>query len=231
MDYWAFLRGQLAENAPGKLADRMFALLQEAIVTGKLAPGTKITTSALAQKLGISMTPIRDALSRLEETGLIVLQQNRGAYVSQFSEKDVEDLFYYRSVLERLAAQQAGERMTDEQHKALGLLAADVEEKMFLAGDDFMRSKEIAAADLAFHCYLVECSGNPLLIQRYRAILPKIRYIRQFIERTPVSATTFVEEHYLICLVLRTKTPEFIANVIDHHMHNHTITKAADHLK
>lgn len=138
--------------------DQAYNFILEGILSGEFAPGMRVPTESVAETLGISRMPVRDALRRLEGDGAVTIFANRGASVAEFSPEEVVELIEMRAVLEALAARLALDRMT----------AADMEElehlksRMDRAAGDLL--KWISAHD-DFHNYLTSLSGKPMLIQ------------------------------------------------------------------
>ena len=96
------------------LRDVVFNTLRDAILTGKLQPGERLMENQLAEKLGVSRTPIREALRMLKLENLVELTPRKGAQVLDMSEKDIVNVLEIREVLEGLAAQLACKKMTSE---------------------------------------------------------------------------------------------------------------------
>ena len=87
------------------LRDIVFQTLRNAIITGELQPGERLMETQLGEKLGVSRTPIREAIRKLELEGLVVMVPRKGAQVAQFTEKDIQDVLEVRAALEALAVQ------------------------------------------------------------------------------------------------------------------------------
>ena len=149
---------QMNEYLP--LRDVVFNTLRQAILKGELKPGERLMEIALAQKLGVSRTPIREALRKLELEGLVVMIPRRGAQVANITEKDLNDVLEVRVALESMAIQKACSRITEE-----GLESLDAAEKKFertIAEGDLV---SLAEADEAFHEIIYQASGNLRLNQ------------------------------------------------------------------
>ena len=101
------------------LRDVVFNTLREAILRGDLEPGERLMEIALANRLGVSRTPIREAIRKLELEGLVVMIPRRGAQVASITKKDLQDVLEVRSSLEVLATELACERITPEQLDSL----------------------------------------------------------------------------------------------------------------
>ena len=91
------------EQMPRTLASFAFERIRDAIIIGELRPETKINQAALADQLGVSLVPIREALQKLEAEGLVQIKPRRGAFVSPISRKELEDLYAVRELLEGMA--------------------------------------------------------------------------------------------------------------------------------
>ena len=97
------------------LRDVVFNTLRKAILKGELKPGERLMEIALAEKLGVSRTPVREAMRKLELEGLVVMIPRRGAQVANITEKDLNDVLEVRMALENLSIENACARMTEEQ--------------------------------------------------------------------------------------------------------------------
>ena len=124
------------------LRDVVFKTLRQAILRGELKPGERLMEIKLANKLGVSRTPIREAIRKLELEGLVLMIPRRGAEVAEITEKSLNDVLEVRKALEELAVQLACERMDEEGLEALKKAAKEFEES--LGSEDVTR---IAEAD------------------------------------------------------------------------------------
>lgn len=140
------------------LRQQIARILQEAIFAGQLKPGQLLRELALAKQLGVSQATIREALSHLEQLGLVSKTVHRGTTVTNLSAREVRERLTVRMVLEELAAVEAAVRMTYEDFQTLDELAGrierSIEEHLYF---------ETSQADIAFHCYIWERSGNSIL--------------------------------------------------------------------
>ena len=151
---------QLNENEFLPLRDVAFHTLRQAILTGKLKPGERLMEVRLAETLGVSRTPVREAIHKLELEGLVTMVPRRGAEVAQITEKSMNDVLEVRRALDALCAELACERITQEGLAALKQ-ACDYFEQC-VAGKDILK---IAQADVALHDIIVQATGNQRLIQ------------------------------------------------------------------
>lgn len=141
------------------LADHAYELLRREIITCALAPGTEISEQDLAQRLSMSKTPVREALSRLIQDGLAEIFPRRGYRVTPVTVKDVNDLFVIRSNLEGLAAELAVKRASDDDIERIAKLAAGVP----YSRDQHVTVAAFIEANDRFHIALAEASGVPRL--------------------------------------------------------------------
>jgi len=142
------------------LRDVVFNTLRQAILRGELKPGERLMEIQLANKLGVSRTPVREALHKLEQEGLVLTIPRKGAEVADISEKSLHDVLEVRRALEALAIQLACDKMTVVQIQELADAAQAFRDT--LGSDDITR---IAEADVAFHDVIHLATGNQRLIQ------------------------------------------------------------------
>ena len=141
------------------LRDVVFNTLRQAILRGELKPGERLMEIQLANKLGVSRTPIREAIRKLELEGLVLMIPRRGAEVAQITEKSLRDVLEVRQALEELAVKLACLRMTPEGVTELKKAAAEFERVL---GDEDITV--VAGADVAFHDVIYLATDNERLI-------------------------------------------------------------------
>ena len=161
------------------LRDVVFNTLRTAILRGELKPGERLMEIQLANKLGVSRTPIREAIRKLELEGLVLMIPRKGAEVAQITEKNMQDVLEVRKALEELSVQLACERITPEQVEEMKMAAEDFR-KVLKSGD----VTKIAEADVKFHDIIFAATNNQRLItllnnlreQMYRF---RVEYLKQ----------------------------------------------------
>ena len=121
---------ELNMNAYLPLRDVVFNTLREAILKGELKPGERLMELQLAERMGVSRTPIREAIRMLEQEGLAVTIPRKGAEVARMTEKDMEDVLEIRAALDELAVQLACDEITEEQVKNLKVAMRGFEESI-----------------------------------------------------------------------------------------------------
>ena len=157
------------------LREIVYEELKLLILTGKISPGMRLMEEELAEDMGVSRTPIREAIRKLEKEGLITIEPCRGAYVSQISTKDMVEILEVRQNMEGLAAELAAQRMSEEDKEKLRNIAKAYEEAV-AAGD----MAEMIRCDTAFHHIIVEATQNKILIQmveQLQEMVLRFRYI------------------------------------------------------
>ena len=142
------------------LRDVVFNTLRRAILRGELKPGERLMEIQLANKLGVSRTPIREAIRKLELEGLVLMIPRRGAEVAEITEKNLRDVLEVRCALKELAVQLACDRMDVEGLVRLKEAAEKFRE--VLDSDDIT---QIAQADVLFHDVIYTATDNKRLIQ------------------------------------------------------------------
>ncbi|MFC0431557.1 GntR family transcriptional regulator [Kutzneria buriramensis] len=153
------------------LAGQAVAVLRELVLTGEIAAGERVNEVGVAQRLGISRGPLREAIRHLASEGLLVLTPNRGAHVPVTDNDGVRALFELRSALESAAARLAAERRTDADLAAMKEASAASREA-FATGEFPYR------LDLAFHRTLLDAARSPLVAEQVRLAQQRVILLR-----------------------------------------------------
>ncbi len=182
---------QMNEFLP--LRDVVFNTLRQAILTGELKPGERLMEIHLANKLGVSRTPIREAIRKLELEGLVTMIPRRGAEVARITEKSMNDVLEVRRALDALCAELACERITGEEteqlHRACEAFEAAVKTRDL---------KRIARADVQLHDIIVQATGNQRLVQLVNNLSEQMyRYRFEYIKDAS-QHQRLIEEHRII---------------------------------
>lgn len=201
------------------LRDVVFNTLRQAILRGELKPGTRLMEISLANKLGVSRTPIREAIRKLENEGLVLMTPRKGAEVAEITEKSMLDVLEIRKALEELTTGLACDRITPEQIERLKEAETYFEE--MLDGRDIT---VIAEADVKFHDIIFEATDNKRLInllnnlreQMYRF---RIEYLKG-LEYYP----KLKEEHNMLIRAIENGDKETAKQVIGSHIDNQVLT-------
>lgn len=208
-----FLHLDMDESLP--LRDVVCNTLRRAILLGELKPGERLMEIHLADRLGVSRTPIREAIRRLELEGLVTMVPRKGAEVAQITEKSMKDVLEVRRALDALCAELACDRITAEELESLRLACENFETAVRTAG-----AKEIAHADVTLHDIIVRATGNQLLIQLVNNLSEQMyRYRFEYIKDTS-QHETLVDEHRIIYQSILNKDKQTAAEAAKTHIDN-----------
>ncbi|WP_035797152.1 GntR family transcriptional regulator [Butyrivibrio sp. MB2005] len=194
------------------LRGRVFNRIRDDILNGKYSDGEELKEVAIGKELGVSRTPVREALRQLELEGLVQIIPNKGAYVVGISIEDIHDIYMIRSKLEGLCARWACDNITDEQMEEL-------EEIVYLA--DFHESKghqeQLAELDNRFHTILYESCNSKMLEHLLKDYHQYVWRIRQ----KTLSGSRGKDcnnEHRAIMEAIRDKNPDKAEEFANRHM-------------
>ena len=176
------------------LRDVVFNTLRQAILRGELKPGERLMEIQLANKLGVSRTPIREAIRKLELEGLVLMIPRKGAEVAQITEKSLRDVLEVRRALEELAVELACDRMTEQ--GLADLEQAEEEFEKVLTNDDIT---VVAAADVAFHDAIYQATNNQKLILLLNKLREQMyRYRVEYLKRKECHPQLLAEHRNII---------------------------------
>lgn len=208
----------LNTNAYLPLRDVVFHTLREAILKGELKPGERLMELQLASKLGVSRTPIREAIRMLELEGLAVTKPRKGAEVARMTEKDMEDVLKIRKALDELAVGLACDNITEEELKQMYVALKNFEESA-RSGD----VKQIAQADVEFHDSIYQSADNPKLVTMLNNLREQMyRYRVEYLKNESIYPR-LIEEHQGIYDGLKRKDKEAVVEIVSHHVENQEI--------
>ena len=186
------------------------------IIEGVLAPGTRINETHLGQTLGVSRTPLREALKFLASEGLIELVAARGAIVKKFSAKDVRDMLDVLGVLEGYAARLACRLATDGEIADLRRIHDRM--RALYAADDRL---EYFKLNQQIHAAFLRLSGNAALEAAHAAIQSRLKRIRYIGNREPQQWAAAMAEHEAMIRLLEARDGDALAAIVAQHM-DHT---------
>ena len=197
------------------LRDVLFNTLRQAILKGELKPGERLMEIALAEKLGVSRTPIREAMRKLELEGLVVMIPRRGAQVANITEKDLNDVLEVRIALENVAIEKACTRMSKEDMGRLWLAAKEFERTM--AEGNLVR---LAEADVAFHEIIYRASDNKRLNQVLNNLREQIYRYRVEYLKEEETRNVLVKEHEELTKAIRQRDVKKAQEISFRHIEN-----------
>ena len=179
------------------LRDVVFNTLRQAILKGELAPGERLMEIQLAEKLGVSRTPIREAIRKLELEGLVLMSPRKGAEVAKISEKSLRDVLEVRRSLEELAIELACQRMTEEE-----LAQLEQAQAAFSSAISRGVAMPIAETDEHYHDIIYQGTYNDKLVQMLNNLREQMyRYRLEYIKDEDKRQVLLVEhEHILAAL-------------------------------
>ena len=197
------------------LRDVVFNTLRQAILKGELKPGERLMEIALAQKLGVSRTPIREAMRKLELEGLVVMIPRRGAQVANITEKDLNDVLEVRIALENMATEKACTRMPEEEMGKLWLAAKEFER--MISDGNLVR---LAEADVAFHEIIYRASDNKRLNQVLNNLREQMYRYRVEYLKEEETRNLLVKEHEELTRAIRARDVAKAQEISFQHLEN-----------
>ncbi len=197
---------------PHSVREAAYAHLRGAILAGSLLPGTRISEPGLAQELGVSRTPVREALQRLSQEGLVELLPNRGARVRVLSANEVREVYDVRALLEGEAAALAACNATPAELDNLERLLKALDA---LPKDDYNQQMQV---DFDFHTALVEAAHNKTLARIYADLRSSLTLIRSF-QPTLSQHPKTRRQHQAILSALKAHNPEQAAEAARVHVY------------
>jgi DNA-binding GntR family transcriptional regulator len=206
-------RGLPRREVPsGFRVEEAYRHLKTLIMSAELPPGATVNEQALAEALGISRTPVREAIRKLEQEGLVMRYPNRGALVTQLSMKDVIEIWQIREILEPAACRLAASRIDPA---ALADVETVVRRLRDGAGQDYETHHR---SDVALHRLIVESAGNAILRQLVEMLNERIVQVR--IVNSPARFQKSVAEHLEIIAALRAGDAGEAADAMRRHLAN-----------
>ena len=201
-------RGQLVQNASVAATE----LIRQAILDGRLEPGSRLKEEELARELGISRTPVREALLVLQAEGLIETTPNRGAVVVTHDADDLIDLYQLRALLEGYAARQAAATVSDEE---IGLLRKSC--------DRFDRNpgsalREVVRENMLFHQTIHDLAGSVRLAALVRQVIELPLVYRSYVWYSPDQKRISAHYHRQITNALSVRDAERAELVMREHV-------------
>lgn len=197
------------------LREIVFESLREAIIQGRLKPGERLMEIQLAEEMGVSRTPVREAIRKLELEGFVVMIPRKGAYVASISVKDIVDVFEVRAALEGLAAGLAAERATAEELEEMERAVHHIHEVS--NGRDL---GTLVEKDTVFHELIYKASRNQRLVQIVTHLKEQIQRFRTTSLAVPGRGKHAVEEHKGIVEAISERNVELAASLAREHIEN-----------
>jgi DNA-binding GntR family transcriptional regulator len=197
------------------LREIVFETLREAIINTVLKPGERLMEIQLAEEMGVSRTPVREAIRKLELEGFVVMVPRKGAYVAGISIKDIADVFEIRAAMEGLAAGLAAERITEEELEQLERILVKIGE--CVQNNDLEKLIEV---DTEFHDTLYKACRNERLVQIVSNLREQIQRARTASLSTPGRSKYALEEHKKIVEAVSERNVELAQLLAREHIEN-----------
>lgn len=189
------------------------ARLQDAILSGRMAPGERIVEAEIARQMGVSRAPVREAARRLESLGLLISRPRHGFAVRTITVQQVDDLYQVRIHLELMSAALACRNASDEE-------LANVNRKVdeMVAQADVLDQGARVALDLAFHCYICELSRNEYLYRLFDNMQTEVRMFLALSEDSYGDRHALAETHRPIAQALMARDVPAAQNALRYHL-------------
>lgn len=197
------------------LREIVLEALKEAIVNGILKPGERLMEQQVAEELGVSRTPVREAIRKLELEGFVIIIPRKGAYVSDISLKDIAQVFEVRAAMESLAAGLAAQRISDEQIESLERKLVEVKKAA-----DSSDLNLIIQVDTEFHEIIYNASRNDRLVQILSNLGEQIQRYRSASLAHPGRLKNTVEEHQKLVDAITQRNVNLAQRLAKEHIEN-----------
>lgn len=201
-----------ASPPPGTAAQHALEELRRSIVAGDLRPGQRVGQEEIAERLGVSLAPVREALAALEQEGQLTYRPRRGYFVTELRLEDLREIYALRTLLEDRAARRAAPLLDDDARERIELAAREVVEAA-AAGD--------VAAELAanrrFHFALLDAPGQSHTLRLIRQLWDSTETYRALYYNSPRERTEAVRAHERIVAALRDGDPDRLVTELDAH--------------
>ena len=196
-----------------RTADKLISDIRNEVSSGILKPGDQLEVTALAERFGVSRTPIREAIRTLVESGVLETRQRKGSFVRVLSAKQLLDLFQVAAELEGMACRLAALSLTKENVEEIESGLAKCTQAA-----EFQNNVEYAMANLDFHTAIHNASGNDWLIEQLRQLKINLNYYRTMPYEIRGRLKKSTDEHKIICDAILSGDGEHACNLMRDHM-------------
>ena len=199
-----------------RAVDKAYAVLRDGVASGRFPAGNRITEQEVALAAGVSRTPVREALRRLHQEGVVVFTPNQGAVVTEWSREDIDEIFELRALLESYGAARAARLATAEQ----------IAELLALAEQQCVESRErrpgyldrIGEINSRFHHRLQAAAASPRLTRMLTVLLEVPLVVKTFRKYTPEHLERSAAHHVEIVRAISARDPDWAASVMRSHI-------------
>lgn len=208
----------MEEYQDQSLRGKVFQRLREDILSGVYQENDELREVSIGEELGVSRTPVREALRQLELEGLVTIVPNKGAYVKGITKKDVHDIYKIRSLLEGLCAKWATEHITDQQIEELEEIVLLSEFHLKKQGQG--KAKQVSDLDGKFHKVLYEASNSRILEHVLSDFHKYVKMARTMSVGAKERAEKSIDEHRAILEAIRKKDANLAEQLANQHIMN-----------
>lgn len=191
------------------LREKILETIRDAIMSGALKPGEKVAEPELAERFGISRTPIREAFRQLESEGYLTVIPRKGAVVTSFSQQDVEEFYAIKSILEGYAARRACEKLTDREMDRLETINAKL--KLMAEEGDVSHFFKVHND---FHDLFIKAADNEKLTELINSLVSRFKRLRVASLSLPGRMAISVQEHEKIIEAFRKRNGELAERLV-----------------
>ena len=196
-----------------RTADKLISDIRKEVSSGILKPGDQLEVNALAERFGVSRTPIREAIRTLVESGVLETRPRKGSFVRVLSAKQLLDLFQVAAELEGMACRLAALSLTKENVEAIERGLAKC-----IQAAEVQNNAEYAMANLDFHTAIHNASGNDWLIEQLRQLQINLNSYRTMPYEIRGRLNKSTDEHKIICDAILSGDGEHACNLMRDHM-------------
>jgi len=197
----------------GPILPKVLDVLRNAIVQGDLEPGERLNESSIASKLGISRSPVREAIKVLESENLAQTFSRRGAFVKDLTVREIEDFYMVLRVINSPAIRIAAEKMNSKKEKGLKALMDQIGRSY--EADDIQKNRLLARR---FHRFIIEATENDLLLKIYDSLRVQEERFRYYaLKAGPDDIAEAHAEHFAIAEALLARDPDRAESITNHH--------------
>jgi DNA-binding GntR family transcriptional regulator len=209
------MKNTLETLSSGSLGDKVFEILEQQILNGTYAAGDQLVESKISAELGVSRTPVREALRQLELDNLVTTIQNKGTFVVGISTDDIKDIYTIRIAIEGICAMWAAERITPEQARELENL---VELQEFYSAKNEIL--QIVQLDTKFHEIIYDISGSRTLRNTLHSFHVHVKRARESSFFSAGRTKAAVEEHRELFEAISSKNGQLAKTLMEKHITN-----------
>lgn len=184
------------------LSQKAYRILKEAIIRGDIESNTRLTLQEIAENMGISKTPVREAINFLASEGLVKLIPNKGIIINEISIDDFQEILQIRSALDGLIAELAAQKINEEEISTMMKIIKEME--ISVQKDDRLTYNDL---DIKFHDFLLNITGNHKLKDLYNNLISQVYKFRLRTLKLAYRMSKSLVEHQNIALAVKEKNP------------------------